>query len=256
MNRADWRSPEAYGDLLSLDAPGFAGEYLCRNPNFLREREKLNRAARRGALNSAEVSAFTRHWGCDFAARTDTRSPDKVLWAPDAVPSIIALTSLPPDLADPRFRLPLSALDAVFKGEGAARLVERKGAVLRVHIDEAGAQPPAVLLPLDQLFDIRAAAAIRLWRGLIGRDPGPNTAALSKARRDRLILALRALDGRLEGASYREIAAVLFGAKAIPGSGWKSHDLRDRTIRLVRFGVDMMNADYRLLLLHPYRRRR
>ena len=125
----------------------------------------------------------------------------------------------------------------------------------RVHMDEAGAEPPAVLLPLDQLFEIRAIAAIRLWRGLTGRNPGPNPAALSKARRDRLILALRALDGRLEDASYREIAAALFGAGRVPERGWKGHDLRDRTIRLVRFGLDMMRGGYRRLLLHPYRRR-
>ena len=168
---------------------------------------------------------------------------------------MIALTRLPADLADPKFRLPSLSLDPALAADGAERLVERRGAVLRVHIDEAGAEPPAVLLPLDQLFEIRAAAAIRLWRGLTGRNPGPNPAALSKARRDRLILALRALDGRLDGASYREIAAALFGAGGVPERDWKSHELRDRTIRLVRFGLDMMRGGYRRLLLHPYRRR-
>ena len=67
----------------------------------------------------------------------------------------------------------------------------------------------AVLLPLDQLFDIRVAAALRLWRGLTGRTPGPNLGILTPERRGRLILALRALDGRLERATYPEIAAVL-----------------------------------------------
>jgi hypothetical protein len=127
--------------------------------------------------------------------------------------------------------------------------------VFRAHIDEAGAEPPAVLLPLDQLFEIRATAAIRLWRGLIGRNPAPNPAALSKARRDRLILALRALDGRLDDASYREIAGALFDAGEVSERGWKGHDLRDRTIRLVHFGLDMMRGGYRRLLLYPYRRR-
>lgn len=116
-------------------------------------------------------------------------------------------------------------------------------------------EPSAVVLPLDRLFEIRATAAIRLWRGLTGRNPGPNPAALSKPRRDRLILALRALDGRQHHASYREIARVLFGASNVPDRGWKTHDLRDRTIRLVRFGFDMMRSGYRRLLLHPYRRR-
>ncbi len=128
--------------------------------------------------------------------------------------------------------------------------------MLRVQIDEAGIDPPAVLLPLDKLFDIRTAAALRLWRGLIGRPPGSNPAVLSRARRERLILALRALDGRIDKASYREIAETLFAVRAVRGRAWKSHDLRDRTIRLIRYGFGLMQGGYRLLLLHPYRRRR
>ena len=125
--------------------------------------------------------------------------------------------------------------------------------MFRVHVDEAGIEPPAVLLPLDQFFENRATAAIRLWRGLAGRNPGPNPAALPKTRRDRLILALRALDGRLADATYREIASVLFGEAGVSDRGWKSHDLRDRTIRLVRFGLGMMRSGYRRLLLYPFR---
>jgi hypothetical protein len=69
------------------------------------------------------------------------------------------------------------------------------------------------------------------------------------------VLALRALDGRLDGATHREIAAALFGANAVPERGWISHELRDRSARLVRLGVAMMNGGYRRLLLHPYRGR-
>ena len=105
-----------------------------------------------------------------------------------------------------------------------------------------------------QLFETRAIAAIRLWRGLTGRNPGPNPAALSKARRDRLILALRGLDGRLDGATNRQIASALFGNNAVPERDWISHDLRDRTARLVRLGHIMMRGGYRRLLLYPYRR--
>jgi hypothetical protein len=106
------------------------------------------------------------------------------------------------------------------------------------------------------LFEIRAGAAVRLWRSLTGRNPGPNPAALPKARRDRLILGLRALDGRLENATYRDIAAALFGAPDASGRAWKGHDLRDRTIRLVKFGFAMMRGGYRSLLLYPHRRRK
>jgi hypothetical protein len=177
-----------------------------------------------------------------------------VLWAPQALPSVVTVTAAPPDLADPEFQHTLRSLAPTAVDDGAERIIESKGTTLRVHIDQTGAEPLAVLLPLDQLFEIRATAAIRLWRSLSGRNPGPDPAALPKTRRNRLILALRAIDGRREGATYREIADVLFGVGGISGRDWKNHDLRDRTIRLVRYGHDMMRGGYRRLLLHPYRR--
>jgi hypothetical protein len=105
------------------------------------------------------------------------------------------------------------------------------------------------------VFEIRAAAALRLWRGMTGRSPGGDPATLPATRRDRLAFALRALDGRLEKASYRDIAEALFGTARMPDRGWKTHDVRDRAIRLVRLGHAMMLGGYRRLLLHPFRGR-
>jgi hypothetical protein len=69
------------------------------------------------------------------------------------------------------------------------------------------------------------------------------------------VLTLRALDGRLAGETYRGIARALFGAPRVPaGPAWKTHDLRDRTIRLVRTGVDLMQGGYLDLLRHQRRR--
>ena len=90
---------------------------------------------------------------------------------------------------------------------------------------------------------------------MTGRSPGRDPAALPASRRERLVLALRALDGRLEKASYRDIAEALFGAGRMPERGWKTYDLRDRTVRLARLGHAMMHGGYRRLLLYPYRGR-
>jgi hypothetical protein len=73
MSHGDWRSPSAYEDLRSLDAPGFAWEYLERNPDFIRERRNLERAARGGVLIPAEVEAFTRRWGVRFRGQCRSR---------------------------------------------------------------------------------------------------------------------------------------------------------------------------------------
>ena len=69
MGRADWRAPGAYEDLRSLDAPGFAWEYLRRNPDFQQHRGELEQAARRGVLIQAEVDEFARRWGVRFRER-------------------------------------------------------------------------------------------------------------------------------------------------------------------------------------------
>ena len=176
-----------------------------------------------------------------------------MLWTAQALPSVIALARLPADLADPRLRIP-PPLGRVLAEDGPERLIELQGGLHRLHlVGDPGQETGCVLLPLDRLFDIRAAVALRLWRILSGRTPGPDSARLPAARRHRLALALRALDGRLDKATYREIAAALFGTARVPKSGWKTHDLRDRTVRLARLGFAMMQGGYRRLLLYPYR---
>ncbi|WP_312014702.1 DUF2285 domain-containing protein [Bradyrhizobium sp. AUGA SZCCT0240] len=115
-----------------------------------------------------------------------------------------------------------------------------------------GAQYTAEL-PFDADFEERAFAARRLWRAMNGRTTGPAFRDLSKLRRDRLREALRALDAQTAGSTYRAIAAALFGQGRIPGRAWKTHDLRNRTVRLVQTGVALVRGGYRRLL-RPGRR--
>jgi hypothetical protein len=116
-------------------------------------------------------------------------------------------------------------------------------------------QAYAAELPFDENFEIRAHAARRLWRALNGGPTGPASYELSPQRRQRLSLTLRALDGRIEGNSYRAIAEGLFGTNRIPDRAWKTHDLRNRTIRLVQSGFALMRGGYRALLRHARRGR-
>ena len=71
MPGADWRSPAAYEHLRSLDAPGFAWEFLRRNSAFQRDRRKLELAAERGALSADELDRFARRWGVRFPDAQD-----------------------------------------------------------------------------------------------------------------------------------------------------------------------------------------
>ena len=85
MPHADWRSPAAYEHLRSLDAPGFAWEFLNRNTAFERDFERLEQASKNGPLSVDELNSFARRWGVRFReARTwRRRSPTPV----DAVKS-------------------------------------------------------------------------------------------------------------------------------------------------------------------------
>jgi hypothetical protein len=131
-----------------------------------------------------------------------------------------------------------------------SNIENRLAAVL---VDAARAdKPAAVVIPLDASFVARAEAAARLWRIATGRPTHGAPDRLTQHQRRRLALALRALDGHLAGATYREIAQALFGAARIPaGSAWKTHDVRDRTIRLVRTGLEFMRSSYLDLLRYP-----
>ena len=61
---------------------------------------------------------------------------------------------------------------------------------------------------------------------------------------------LQAVDGSTNGASYREIANIIFGASRIAADPWKTSALRDSTIDLVKDGLAMIAGGYRKLLRH------
>jgi hypothetical protein len=170
------------------------------------------------------------------------------------LPSVTALADFAENLAIPDVQLPPDALRSVHGSAGVEHIVEHGDAILRVQVSATDTGRLAVLLPLDQLFDTRAAAALRLWRGLTGRRPGPAPGALPMQMINRLILGVRALDGHQMGVGHQEIATVLLDASGISKRDWIDHDIRDRTGRLVRMALALMNGGYRRLLLYPYRR--
>ncbi|MGF1627267.1 MAG: DUF2285 domain-containing protein [Alphaproteobacteria bacterium] len=105
--------------------------------------------------------------------------------------------------------------------------------------------PLAAQLPLNPTTPVRAAATLRFWRHVTASRPSPGD---SGRQASRLTAVLRALDGRLGDASYREIATALFGPERLAREPWKTATVRDTTIRLVRRGLGLMRGGYRSLL--------
>ncbi|MGL3104448.1 DUF2285 domain-containing protein [Bradyrhizobium sp. BR 1432] len=140
--------------------------------------------------------------------------------------------------------------------DGWHAIVPLGGAKHRLWLSKLPASGCAVTidLPLEANLELRLQATRRFWRALEHRPLGTPPLALPALKRRRLILALRALDGWQQGNSYRQIAQGLFGSHRIADRGWKTDDLRSRTIRLVKLGRRLMRLRCRALL-HKGRRR-
>ncbi len=182
-----------------------------------------------------------------------------MFWSSSIAPAIVSLVPAFTKNADPSRFVTLSDLSNVVireTSDGWHMLLRRHNVDHRAWFRQkprVGARY-AAQLPFDDFFELRTHAARRLWRALSGRPPGPDIRKLPIQRRARLIQCLRALDARRDGASHRAIAEALFGAERVSARAWKTHDLRNRTIRLVQSGRALMRGGYFDLLRYPLRR--
>jgi hypothetical protein len=189
--------------------------------------------------------------GYDFLADPNRRAADApVFWRADELASVIVLTPAPAVTGTPSILL--ADLPGEFirrDAEDGAHLLLRDEAIshqLWLIDPPSGATPVVALIALDVTAPQRADAILRFWRyAAHGR---PRTPSRPLHRIDRLVSALRALDARLAGASYRAIAEALFDPARLISEPWKTSPLRDTVIRLTRTGFAMMRGGYRNLL--------
>jgi hypothetical protein len=176
----------------------------------------------------------------------------RVFWLPIVTPFVAAVAPAPQPFVD---SLPLEAFPASdLISDQSVHYLAFGPPGLDMQITAISANPTdpiAIILPIDHHLRARIAVAERLWR-CIGKGDCEPPGILTSQRRARLVETLRALDGRMAGASIREIASELYGADRVPaGREWKSHDLRSRTKRLVGNGFALMRGGYRDLLRPP-----
>lgn len=189
--------------------------------------------------------------GCPFAVDPQlTAAQAAVFWRPDVLPTVIPLVPTSIEGARPLAIDELGGVIVERAGVNGRNVIIRfDSSDLRLLLPAPAGQPLAAVLPLNDDLPIRATAVLRLWARMVEQpNQQDDPLALTRQRRDRLLLMVRALDGHLAEASYREIAEVLFGPRRIERQTWKTSSLRDRTIRLVRGGIDLMRAGYRKLL--------
>ena len=197
----------------------------------------------------------SRAGGCDFAIDPRIRADQAItVWLPQVDSRLALLTRVPgalfagPDLAAADSTLIASAAEGDYLDLLA---LPPSNSALLLSGEPEGAV--AFVLPFDDLFEERIETGRRLHRLLVRRRAPP--ASLTLYRRQRLKLALRALDGSLAGADYRAVAEALFGERVPKGSEFRDDTYRAQAIRLVRYGLRLMRGGY-LDLLRPARHTR
>jgi hypothetical protein len=176
-----------------------------------------------------------------------------IFWSPEVLPTVLRAAAATWTTFSRPCRLDLGKLsgaDLRQASDGWHAVVRLRGEAHRLWLQELPAKGTPIVLELllDADFDLQSDAAHRLWSALERPALRVPHSEVTLQRRHRLILAMRALDGRIEGNSYRTIAENLFGTTRMPERGWKTHDLRNRTIRLVQTGTVLMRGGYLALL--------
>ena len=146
----------------------------------------------------------------------------QVFWRPDVLPTVIPFVPTSIEGARP---LAVSELGGVVVervgADGRHVIVRLDSGDLRLLLAGPPDHPLAVILPLDDDLPIRATAALRLWARMAERrNQQEQPLALTRQRRDRLVLMVRALDGHLAEASYVKLpkfCSALAGSSARPG---------------------------------------
>jgi hypothetical protein len=252
----DWRSPEAADGLKDLDRSALAWEFLRRNPEFREHWASILERIKSSALSEeAALTELSDRWGCLILR--DPNSPassSPMVWRPELLTLGVTLVAAP-DRYSEAHELSASDLDDaradLQRADGRHVLLGDQEGDHRLWLPNIWiGDRLAGLVVLDDKFALRIAALQRLHRRLARRWPGPLPKAwrITRRHRWRLTLMLRALDGHLDRASYREIADALFGAEAVARYAWKTSSIRGQTIRLVKDTVRMMKGGYRKLL--------
>lgn len=200
----------------------------------------------------------TSDGGCSFFVRPSLNALQATIyWSPEVDTGSVVMTRLPPFLAgEDNLHADLEMAEPrqdrlgthTTHGAGSRRYFH----VVRL----SGTQPDtplAALIPLDPSGLDRVEAVARLLRTLLNR-PVPRDGRLTDQQRRRIRRMLQAVDGHMEGATYREIAEVIYGVERIRSEHWKTSALRDSVIGLVRGGLSMIAGGYRQLLRHRRRK--
>lgn len=182
--------------------------------------------------------------------------PGPVMWLPEVSPATVILEPAPAgfDIA--------TSFDPTAFGPALIERTDADGRELvtvdgsgELHIraqDDLGTRRPAVLLPLDTMFELRLDVALRFARRLAGQRISllPAALRLTAFQKHRLIQLLHAFDVHDSGGGPRDVAAEVLASDhaQLPSVEWKDSHARRKANRLIRDSVALVERGYLKLL--------
>lgn len=256
------RRKEDYAYTRELDGPGWAWEFLRRNEAYRRDYRE-NRAGLPVAIRHVSGATLYRprrrflaaeNWGLElFAEPGKPALKTDLFWLPDILTKHVRVC-LSQDAPQPDHGLSLEDFAchrAVLCTSRTERVIVRHG-------------PESVTLSAYGLSILHGnRRAIFEVDGYVQRansfDALQSLARLAQHRRPYINSSdslsskwegyLIALDGNLDGKSYRDIAEVIYGKDRV-GAHWTDDTrwMKSKVRRAVERGLDLMNGGYRELL--------
>lgn len=256
------RKREDYAHTRELEGTGWAWEFLRRNvgyrDDFLSSERselvlvRLPNGATLYKLPTQDLAA--EGWGLSILADPDkTALAQDLFWLP-AVTTHTAICALRP--ASDGFGDTLSlgwftARTAVLLQDSSEVVTVRaagRAATILVVSGSVLAGPKAVSFSHEGFQTLsRHVETLRILQQLMTETPNANSTG--QGADSKYLSYLIALDGHLEGRSYRDVAEVIFGKERV-GRHWTDDTrwMKSKVRRAVERGIALMNGGYRDLL--------
>jgi hypothetical protein len=255
-----WEVAREYDYTDSLPGRDWAWEFLRRNAAFQEVWAEMSNRFDYAYFDdqhtvvrpTGDIEPLKR-WGCLFVDQVDARSTAAgVIWRPKLVADVAHLHAIPDSLTSDVepfdfnrvtyrtvvFDAPDGRQHLLFHDDVQSLQLSVQGDILRPchlvpDIVAGKRQTKQALKALHCFNELRVTGKLNAQYCI----PGP--------RAPRLRVVLQALDGALSGATYQEIAVVLFGAEHV-AADWNDpgRHMLDRVRRAVRRGRELMNGGY------------
>ena len=213
----NWRDPVEV-PAHALQRHEIAMRYLARNEDFQADYARAVSDVESGiAMADGATARLIATWGLSYPADPDApHDMSRIHVQPGMSPVTLELTDSPASSSPHDCIMPAN-LGPVHHclqcGDIQHLILPNAAGDIRVTIPSSMDGTLGLQLPLDRDLRIRLAATERLRRHILGLACGPPPLLLTHLQQRRLLIMLRAWDGRASGASARELAAVLIDAR-------------------------------------------